>query len=421
MVTRADLLVIGGGMAGSMAAISAAAEGQNTIVVRHGMGATALSSGAIDLEGTLAWLERILDSKASAAKALDGALTMFQEMAAAAGYAHSGGIAENMALANPFGTIKRTQLAPRTIASGDLRKVHGARVLFVGVRGYGDYCAPRIAESVRSLAEAGGTPLAEASSVEVEFPPLRHTSNVTSFDLAQLLDSQETAVEFGRQLADQAGAMCYTHVALPPIAGRSNPERVVQTIQEVLGRPCFETLGLPPSVPGYRLQQALDRAMAQKGVRLVHATVDGFAAHQGRVVHIRATQKQKTHEFAPAAVVLASGKFISGGLQRSDRVRETVFDLPIFVDGRPESGSAMAHLVTDRFTARQPIFGAGVRVDDQFRPITTDGQGIYENLFAAGSICMGNDYARGDGGLGASLASGYLCGKNATRCKRSLP
>ena len=44
-----DVLVIGGGMAGAVAASKAADSGQEVAVVRRGYGATALSSGAIDI------------------------------------------------------------------------------------------------------------------------------------------------------------------------------------------------------------------------------------------------------------------------------------------------------------------------------------------------------------------------------------
>ena len=46
-----DVLVIGGGMAGLVAGISAAESGASVLVVRKGEGATTMSSGAIDIAG----------------------------------------------------------------------------------------------------------------------------------------------------------------------------------------------------------------------------------------------------------------------------------------------------------------------------------------------------------------------------------
>ncbi|HEX9050500.1 MAG TPA: FAD-binding protein, partial [Anaeromyxobacter sp.] len=46
---EADVLVIGGGMAGTIAALAARAAGARVVVVRRAPGATALSSGAVSV------------------------------------------------------------------------------------------------------------------------------------------------------------------------------------------------------------------------------------------------------------------------------------------------------------------------------------------------------------------------------------
>ena len=53
MDIETDVLIIGGGMAGLVAGITAAQAGTNTIIVRKGQGATVDSSGAIDIAGYL--------------------------------------------------------------------------------------------------------------------------------------------------------------------------------------------------------------------------------------------------------------------------------------------------------------------------------------------------------------------------------
>jgi len=53
MDLEADLVVIGGGMAGLIAGTIAAETGVNTILLRKGQSATAYSSGAIDVIGYL--------------------------------------------------------------------------------------------------------------------------------------------------------------------------------------------------------------------------------------------------------------------------------------------------------------------------------------------------------------------------------
>ncbi|MHA1850554.1 MAG: FAD-binding protein, partial [Candidatus Thorarchaeota archaeon] len=51
MDIEADLMVIGGGIAGLVAGTIAAEAGLNTVLLRKGQSATAYSSGAIDVIG----------------------------------------------------------------------------------------------------------------------------------------------------------------------------------------------------------------------------------------------------------------------------------------------------------------------------------------------------------------------------------
>ncbi|MEE8566641.1 MAG: FAD-binding protein, partial [Candidatus Bipolaricaulota bacterium] len=53
MNLEADIVVIGGGMAGLVAGIRATEEGMRTVLLRKGQSATAYSSGAIDVIGYL--------------------------------------------------------------------------------------------------------------------------------------------------------------------------------------------------------------------------------------------------------------------------------------------------------------------------------------------------------------------------------
>jgi glycerol-3-phosphate dehydrogenase subunit B len=411
-----DVLVIGGGMAGAMAALEARRAGLNVMVVRRSLGATAMSSGAINLTGVDRWLQLKLGDHQAAVATLSEALAAFKEHAGASKLSFQGQLNKEMLLINPYGTFTRAQVCLESMAGGDLPQLLDASILFVGVRGYSDFDAAHVARSIVAVSK---TIWADNSlktvPVEVDFPRVRRTGNLNGFDLAQLLDSEAVASEFAQRIATAADLSQYTHVALPPVVGMVDPQKTITQIQTLLGKPCFETVSLPPSVPGNRLQRALDRAMQEAGIALIHAAAGGFECADDRVNRVQARQKAALYQFDARTVVLATGKYIGGGIERSDRLRETVFDLPVFVGGRPEPGRTMAHLVADRFTAYQPIFSAGVRLDPAMRPVASDGLTKYQNVFAAGAINSGVDPTRGDGGLGLCLVSGYLAGKQAAR------
>ena len=54
-------------------------------------------------------------------------------------------------------------------------------------------------------------------------------------------------------------------------------------------------------------------------------------------------------------------------------------------------------------------------MDQHLRPLSPDGQVIYANLMAAGSVLTGYNYLQDGGGLGVPLVSGYLCARLAER------
>ncbi|MBC2709649.1 MAG: hypothetical protein HGJ94_01130 [Desulfosarcina sp.] len=46
-------------------------------------------------------------------------------------------------------------------------------------------------------------------------------------------------------------------------------------------------------------------------------------------------------------------------------------------------------------------------MDDRFRPVTTTGQPVYDNLYAAGSILAHQDWIRTKSGTGLAVATSY--------------
>jgi len=405
MVKKSDVLVIGGGMAGAMAAVTAAQAGLRTTMIRQGSGATALSSGAVDLAGVAGWMRYIDRTGEAAQQTLDAAVTHFLALMADAGYPYVGSLDQPLLLINILGTVKQTALAPQTCVAGDLAGPDRARILCLGVRGYPDCDAAFLSHSLAFLSQRGLVDARlEADAVEIAFPRTQHSANINAFELARLMDEEGVAAEVAERVAAQADLSRYTHVACPPILGLEQATSVVEVLEERLGIPCFELLAAPPSVPGYRLKQALDRAMERHGVEIIHARVEGFSTagstalttSGGRVRRIRAVQKETAYEVEPEAVVLATGKFIGGGIEWFDRLQEPIFDLPVFIDGHYDPSPCSPDLLTDRFTSEQRVFTAGLKVDHRLRP-------------AAGSVLTGYNYLQDGGGLGVPLVSGYLC------------
>jgi glycerol-3-phosphate dehydrogenase subunit B len=390
-----DLLVIGGGMGGSIAAAAAAAHGLSVVLIRKGYGATALSSGAIDFGP-----EQMSDSL------VGDALAFFLDGMNGAGYPYTGEVGRTVELLTMLGTIKRTQLYPASAAPGLLTRIAGGKMLFIGIKGLAEYNAAHVARATQALFQRSVVDESSASC-EMEFPGVRHTHNVLGFELAQLLDEREIVEQFAKIIKQVAEG--YSHVALPPIIGLDRPQEAFKTIAETCPS-CFELLSAPPSVLGLRLQTALGR-WVQRQARIVHGIVTYVEKGDGHIRNVRVVDRDTEYQFEPQAVVLATGRFIGGGLAYEQGFRETVLGLPLWFGGNLVSDQTLDDLSVEAFASEQPFMTVGLRTGEDLRPLDADGHVAYRNVFAAGALLQGCDYQTGRGGLGAALLSGYRIGK----------
>jgi glycerol-3-phosphate dehydrogenase subunit B len=202
-------------------------------------------------------------------------------------------------------------------------------------------------------------------------------------------------------------------------------------LEQALSVRCAELPSLLPSLPGLRLQRALDRQLEAAGVRLLLG--DAFST-DGRIAGLRLRdpvpplpESQDFDEGAArqpspqppswplraGAVVLATGKFIGGGIERRGRLREPIFDLPVWLDGRVDEGRWMGDVTDAELEAEQAAFRAGLRIDGRLRPLDRGGRPVDDELFACGALLYGNDAARDGAGLGLAWFSGWLAGLEA--------
>lgn len=417
-----DVLVVGGGMAGAMAALSARRLGAKVRLVRRALGATAMSSGAVDVAqspfapgGDLAGqrgdyleaaravahvrprhpyavLQAQLDRLPEALAFLVQTLPSLFDPPGPA----------NALLATPLGTVKAAALAQRSQLGGDLATLEGpVAVAHLGVNPRFD--ARLIADGLRAAVSALGRTLTIHA---VELKPFRRVEDAlrTPYELAQDLDAPGRPEALADELRRALPPGVKT-VLLPPLLGRKTPA-LAQTLSHALGVACFEVLSGSPSVPGVRLQEGLDEALRAAGVELLELELS--CDPEGALVLAGARVE-------PKALVLATGKFIGGGIRRGERFEEPLFGLPVFVSGREAGDAYIGELLSEEVTGDQAAFRAGVRIDASLRPVRADGTHVRPNLFAAGSVIEGYDPASDKTGLGVSVFTGYLAGEAAAR------
>ena len=117
------------------------------------------------------------------------------------------------------------------------------------------------------------------------------------------------------------------------------------------------------------------------------------------VVAVHAVDEEVDHVIEPAEVVLATGRFIGGGITCADRAVETLFGLPVVPSGEGGDGTA----------------GMGVATDGELRPLGPGGDAAFSNVRAAGSVREGGVYAAGTGGLALAVLQGIEAGEVAAR------
>lgn len=404
----ADLIVVGAGLAGLVAAYTAAKAGLRVKLIAKGLGALHWGAGTVDVLGyypnASTPVERPFETVQALALArprhpyalLEGtglaeSLQAFLVLTREIGLPYGGQgrknpvpspDGENLWLSSPLGVARPTLLAPWGQLVGDL---HSSQpMLIVGFRGMRDFFPTLIADN---LAKQGHQ--ARAVSLPLDFVTERPYTN--SVQLARELENPSHRSRLGTELRRlvQAGE----RIGLPAILGIDEHESVMEELQACVGAAIFEIPTLPPSVPGVRLSTALWRQLQRLGVDVErNMNVIGFHVEDRRLVWVETETSSRPIKHRADTFLLATGGVLGGGINTDHRGRawEVVLDLPLALPAqrsgwlRPEFLGPQGH----------PIFSSGVPVDGHFQPVGTDGLPMYANLYAVGGLLAHADPIR---------------------------
>ena len=369
------VVVIGGGIAGYTAAIAARRDGAEVTVVARAPGATALYAGGMeiveDIDGILRMphhpLARLGMDSVGLATELDTAISTLLLALGKEGLRFEGGWRSRGLYSDIHGLARPANVVPETVARGELGALSGKRVAVIGVPEVGDYDA---ASTALALKERHGI---DAFAEEISIPELPVAAALTDL--------------YGRRApAPRARGAA---IAYPP--GFTN-----------LPDDGFELLASPPSPHGWRLQQAI-------GLGAIRAEITSFETERGRVTAARSSERV----FHGDAFVLASGRHIGGGLRAARSTVEPLLGLGVFYEGKPAGtlGSRLQHLKYLDAAAEMRI---GLMTDRKLNPLDEEGRPRFDNLYAAGAVLGGYDYA-GTCGFGVPILTGWLAGKFAAK------
>ncbi|MEA4903044.1 anaerobic glycerol-3-phosphate dehydrogenase subunit GlpB [Desulfitobacterium sp.] len=415
-----DVVVIGMGMSGLVAASKAISKGKNTLLVAKGQGALSITSGCLDFWGycldnpeTIApnpyeEIRQLIirNPEHPYAKVFDilqESIDFFKEIIGYSGYRLVGDITDNQHVLTSLGTVHPSAFVPASMIIKKREMIK--KVIAVGFTGYGDFYPQMYLDNL----EENMFPKAQKISQIID---LEINADLKSNSLAHLLTKDEILNSVINELRQQNANQCdrkeyfsdeETLFVFPSVLGEQPNYNVWERLTTELSAQVIEVPGLPPSIPGQRLDKALTIFLSHHGAEFRHNTqVIGFNAKDRKVTSIIVQDSSHSkHIIEAKSFILATGSFWGGGLiDKKNVLYEPIFNLEVYAPNQFND--------TPFFSLNgQPFLSSGIEVDNLLRPNPN-----LENLYSAGSILAHCNYSMEKNGLGLALATGYKAGSN---------
>lgn len=405
------------------AALTAKAKGAKVAVASRSWGATSLSTGALDIayspalspeqQGPRTIAEHVMDIIAHRVNHPYGVLelepvvhglrtgfALVKDALAQEGLS-LGELAlenENLGLPSSLGAV-----VPAATALGSHLGIDFSTPLegawgVVQLHGDSHFDAARVAAGVSH--DAGNY---SGTRPDLRAVPCTFSASESPLAVAKRLDDEREVDALIESL--RRGAAGCAGLIIAPVLGLRRHQQVLARLRDALGIPIIEALAHMPSVPGARLQRALDAALLRAGITRLGEVVAPVV--EGR--RVRAVQTDDGLEINAVSVVLATGRFVTGGVTWDERCEETLFKLPVATEvGLMEEDSPHA-VVRESPVESHPLMTAGVMVGPDLRPIR-DGRVAFDNLYAAGMVMGGFASRYALCADGVALSSGQIAG-----------
>ncbi len=403
-----DVVVIGMGLSGLMAAKTAAEAGQKVLIVGKGMGSLCLFSNTIDLLGQCPVGTKMTDALSGwikdhpghpyaqvGSERIEEALLSFVSLFPPP-YSYHAIEHTNCLLPTGAGTLRPTYLVPATMI--EAVSFDDRRTLIAGFEGFKDFYTHYVADRLG------------CRGISLPLPGPFHQER-TAAALARLMEKQSFRENIGSEIKKQLRGE--TRVGFPAVLGMDDPIQVKEDLEEITGTKVFEIPILPPSIPGKRIFDRFKEWLTRKGVTfllgypVLKATLakkkcQGIEVHHPPVVTL----------FSADRFILATGRFTGGGLKAdAEKIFEPTFNLPVHQPPSRE-GWFEGFFFSD---LPHPIHRAGLVANVSFQPIDAGGNVILENVWVAGSSLAYHQCIDEKSREGIEIATGYWAAKCAMK------
>ena len=404
-----DLIIIGMGLAGLMAAKRAVESGLKVLIIGKGMGSLCLFSNTIDVLGAVApamkmgeGLSRWIEGHPQHPYSFAGLETIHEALFSFVSlfpppYSFQSEEGANSVVLTGAGTFRPTYLIPSTMIAGS--RLEPGQTLIVGFRGFKDFYARYVAHGLK----ARGVSLELVESLRKE---------VTASGLARLLENPSVRERIGREIKAQSRNS--TRIGLPAILGLRDPMEIKKDLERIIGAEVFEIPTLPPSIPGNRIFARLKEWLIRNGTTwLLGHFVSRATVSRKRCELIHVSNPPVQTSYSADRFILATGRFIEGGLTATrERIVEPILDLPV---SQPRSREEWFE---KSYFSDHLIHRSGVLTDSRLRPVDERGNVILDNVWIAGSILAHHDSVAEKSREGIEIATGYWAAQQALEPKQ---
>lgn len=412
-----DLIVVGGGLTGLMAAWRASTVGLRTVLIATSAGSLPYTSGALDLLGVYPtetkrfrphlWqaLSELLEECPEhpyarvGLKGVRDAWVALADMLQKSPLQYGVQPEVNSLLITAAGTLKPTHLLPGSMRANAEAWAHLAPTLVLGFRRFMDFSPEHVMAGLHCRWPGLRAARVDACNLDAEGWPGR----VTAANLTAAFSRPAFRAQFCEAVKPLLGGVRY--LGLPAVLGQEDVMEVCGDLRQWLGVEVFEIPLLSPSIPGIRLARYLEERVRGAGVTVINGRKVSRLEwpREGGVRAVRAgsTVEQR---FSGQALLLATGRFFGGGLEaHASGVREPLLNLAVETPASRDQW----HMRSFLGAPGHPINRVGLQVDDTFRVLDTTGRPIHDLIYAAGAILAHHDWVREKSGAGVSVATAW--------------
>lgn len=414
-----DVVVVGEGLSGLMAAITVAKSGAKVNVLSQGAGVISIGSGVIDFLGYVNG-KKIEDNPFNHLSELDSnhpynligdknIKNAFSDiMTISKSYGYSIKINENGYNSNVIsiiGTIKPTYIYGE---SNDISRIFNyKKILFLGIEHLKD-CQPSLFCKQAIKYNIFKNSILDYNFLKLPFEKTHRMLN--SLDIARYVDKEEGFDWLKNELLKVSTD--YDAIIIPTICGIVNHSQYFEELKKQ-GLVIVEAISIPPGVGGYRLRNVLINEAKKLNINFVEncrvdrAIIDNNKCKSLIALHSNIFGKLETEYFADKFII-ATGGIIGGGIVTTPyKVYEKIFNIeietPTSIEERSDKNVFGNHIFT-KF---------GIKVNNKLQAVDSNSNILFDNVFFAGNILSGYDFASEKSGYGVACTTGYVAGLSA--------